>query len=192
MLLILAGIMFVCIFFNEHAVSSTYFISLLICVVLLILDNHYGTILTNYKLTFFLFDLINMVAVCAIIYYEFSKHTIVLNVFLIILVFLSLFTMIVDAFFVKNKNITKVESSFIGIFKVGAMICILTYFFNVSALWFAIDAFLFELADVALKIYFNSYNYTNFNKIKKTQNENEESSLEDRIHSAGEDEGEID
>ena len=55
-LLILAAIMFIGMFFSVNFVGITYFIALLVCIVLLLLDRRYGTILTNYKLTFFLFD----------------------------------------------------------------------------------------------------------------------------------------
>ena len=86
MLASIAIIIFIGMFFSLKFVSAMYFIALLISFVVLILDRKYGTILTNYKLTFFLFDLINLMSVIAIIYYEFTKHTLVLNIFLIALI----------------------------------------------------------------------------------------------------------
>lgn len=192
MLLILALIMFVCMFFSVAAVSNIYFVSLIICVVLLIMDKHYGTLLTNYKLTFFLFDIINMVAVIAIIYYEFTKHSMILNIFLVTLVIIELFLLVLDVVFVKNKNITKNECSLVGAVKIGSMICILTYFFNVSELWYAIDAMLFEIANIVLKIYFNSNKFEKLSEKKMSADEKQVESVENRIRSAGENEGEVD
>lgn len=187
MLLILAVIMFVGMFFNANIVGVTYFVALLVCIVLLLLDKHYGTILTNYKLTFFLFDLINLIAVIAVMYYEFSKHTFILNVFLVVLILAEIFLIFVDIFVVQNKNISKEGCFFVNVVKLGSIICILTYFYRVSELWFAIDALIFEIVSIVLKIYFNS---TKFGKKNDGNNENEKqlNTIESRIHSAGEEE----
>lgn len=190
-LLILAAIMFIGMFFSVNFVGITYFIALLVCIVLLLLDKRYGTILTNYKLTFFLFDLINMIAVIAIIYYEFFKHTFILNLFLIELIIVEAFLFAVDILVVKNKNISKEGCFFVNVVKLGSMICILTYFYKVSTLWFAIDALIFEIASIVLKIYFNSVKFGKINKIE-TEKESEIVKIETRIHSADENEEGID
>lgn len=192
MLLILASIMFACMFFSVDAVADVYFVSLILCVVLLIMDKHYGSLLTNYKLTFFLFDIINVVAVVAIIYYEFTKHSLILNIFLITLVVVECFLIVLDVVFVKNKNITKNECSLVGVVKIGSMICILTYFFNVSVLWYAIDAMFFEIANIVLKIYFNSRKFEKLSEKKPSPEQSRVENIENRIHSAGENEGGID
>lgn len=155
MLASIAIIIFIGMFFSLKFVSAMYFIALLISFVVLILDRKYGTILTNYKLTFFLFDLINLMSVIAIIYYEFTKHTLVLNIFLIALIVFEVALMVLDIFFIHNKNLTRTENLLVDFVKLGSMICILTYFFGVSTLFFAIDALAFEIANFILKIYVN-------------------------------------
>ena len=104
MLASLAVIIFIGMFFSLKFVSAMYFLALLISAVVLILDRKYGTILTNYKLTFFLFDLINLIAVIAITYYESSKHTVVLNIFLISLIVIETLLMVLDIFFIQFRT----------------------------------------------------------------------------------------
>lgn len=155
MLLAIAITIFIGMFFSLTFVSVIYFVALLLSVVVLILDKKYGTILTNYKLTFFLFDLINLIAVIAIIYYEYTTHTKELNIFLIALIAINLVLMIVDIFLIKNKNLTKTENLLIDVVKLCSMISVLTYFFKVSDLVYAIVALVFELINMVLKIYVN-------------------------------------
>ena len=54
----------------------------LVCGVIFILDRKYGSILTNYKVTYLLFEVVNLVAVITVIVYEYTKHTEILNLFL--------------------------------------------------------------------------------------------------------------
>ena len=132
-----------------------------------------------------------MIAVIAIIYYEFFKDTFILNLFLIELIIVEAFLFAVDILVVKNKNISKEGCFFVNVVKLGSMICILTYFYKVSTLWFAIDALIFEIASIVLKIYFNSVKFGKINKIE-TEKESEIVKIETRIHSADESEEGID
>lgn len=187
MLASLAVIIFIGMFFSLKFVSAMYFLALLISAVVLILDRKYGTILTNYKLTFFLFDLINLIAVIAITYYESSKHTVVLNIFLISLIVIETLLMVLDIFFIHNKNLTKPENLLVDSVKLGSMICILTYFFGVSTLFYAVDALAFEIANFILKIYVNR----NQNKAPAKEKEPEENKIVKLIRTNS-DEREID
>ncbi len=155
MQLIIAITIFIGMFFSLTLVSVVYFVALMLSAVVLILDKKYGTILTNYKLTYFLFDLINLIAVIAIVYYENKTNTRELNMFLVALIVSNVVLMIADIFLVKNKNLTKMENLWIDVVKLCSMICLLTYFFKVSELVYAIVAFGFELINLALKIYVN-------------------------------------
>lgn len=94
--------------------------------------------------------------------------------------------MMVDIFLIKNKNLSTNENFLVDVIKLCSMICILTYFFNVSNLFFAIDSFIFEIVAFAIKIYINRDNDS-----KKQKVDSAEQKLEERIHSAGENEGEI-
>ena len=136
-------------------------------------------------MTFFLFDLINLISVIAILYYEYSRHEMILNVFLILLIVIEVLMMIIDFFLIKNKNLSKNESFIVNVVKIASMICILTYFYKVSILFFAIDALFFEVASLVLKIYVN--------KAEKNEEINEpvEPKVEDIIQSAGKDEGDV-
>ena len=67
MQLFIAITIFIGMFFSLTLVSVVYFVALLLSAVVLMLDKKYGTILTNYKLTYFLFDIINLIAVIAIV-----------------------------------------------------------------------------------------------------------------------------
>jgi hypothetical protein len=142
-------------FFSLKLVGIVYFVALLLSAVVLMLDKKYGTILTNYKLTYFLFDLINLIAAIAIVYYENRSNTKELNIFLVAMIVSNVVLMVADIFLVKNKNLTKMENLWIDVVKLCSMICMLTYFFGVSELVYAIVAFGFELINLALKIYVN-------------------------------------
>ena len=155
MMLLSAILAFVGMFFSVKIVSAIYFIAIILSLVLYILDKKYGTLLTNYKLTYMLFELVNLIAVISIVYYEFLNHSEVLNLFLVLLICLEVLMLIIDIFVIKNKNLTKRENLFIDFFKLCAMVCILTYFFNVSKLYFSIFAFVFEAIVLSFKVYCN-------------------------------------
>ncbi len=191
MMSLLAVIMFIGMFFGVVFVGSPYFIAVLICAVILILDRRYGSILTNYKLTYLLFEIVNLIAVISVVYYEYSKHTEMLNIFLILLIVIEVVMAIIDIFLLKNKNLTKIKNVIIDFIKLCSMICIMTYFFNVSKLYFAIFAFVFESMNLAVKI---STYFENLGKKQKTEpeTENQEKTekIEDIIHSNSEGDGE--
>ena len=186
MQLALSLIIFVGMFFSIKLVAGTYFVAILITAVFLILDKKYGSILTNYKLTFLLFDIVNLIAIIAITYYEFVNHSTVLNVFLFILIAIETVSACIDIFVIKNKNVSSRENILVDVVKLSSMICILTYFFNVSDLFFAIDALIFEVASFVLKLYVNKSQVE-----PKSKELTPEKSLEQRIHSAGVNEGEV-
>lgn len=191
MMSLLAVIMFIGMFFGVVFVGSPYFIAMLICAVILILDRRYGSILTNYKLTYLLFEIVNLIAVISVVYYEYSKHTEMLNIFLILLIAIEVVMAIIDIFLLKNKNLTKIKNVIIDFIKLCSMICIMTYFFNVSKLYFAIFAFVFESMNLAVKI---STYFENLGKKQKTEPETESQEktekIEDIIHSNSEGDGE--
>ncbi len=151
MLLPITMIMLVGMFFDVKIVASAYFIALLISVVFLLLDKKYGENVANYKLAFFLFDIINLIAALAVIYYEFRKYSYILNGLLIALVAVLLFLILIDVILLKNNDISKRQSILILFLNVGVMLCILTYFCNVSDLFFVIDALIFEVAIIVAK-----------------------------------------
>lgn len=191
MMSLLAVIMFIGMFFGVIFVGSPYFIAMLICAVILILDRRYGSILTNYKLTYLLFEIVNLIAVISVVYYEYSKHTEMLNIFLILLIAIEVVMAIIDIFLLKNKNLTKIKNVIIDFIKLCSMICIMTYFFNVSKLYFAIFAFVFESMNLAVKI---STYFENLGKKQKsepeTENQEKTEKIEDIIHSNSEGDGE--
>ena len=108
-LAVLSVIMFAGMFFSSKFVGSAYFITLLVCVVFAIIDKANKQNVSNYKLTFFLYELINLIAVIAIIYYEHAFYLSMLNVFLVMLMCIEVVHMVVDVFFIQNKNISKDE-----------------------------------------------------------------------------------
>ena len=151
MMSILALMMFIGMFFGVVFVGSPYFIALLICAILLILDRKYGSILTNYKLVYLLFEIVNLIAVISVVYYEYSKHTEILNTFLILLIVIETLMALIDIFLLKNKKLTRTMNVVIDFIKLCSMICIITYFFGVSKLYFAIFAFVFEAINLTVK-----------------------------------------
>lgn len=187
MLCALSIIMLIAMFFSSTIVAYTFFVGVIVCAIFMVLDRKYGSIFSNYKLTFFLFDLIALIAIISVVYYEISDAGIILNMLLAVLIGVQALMMIVDLFIIKNKNVSKNESLIVDTIKLCSMICILTYFFNVSKLFFAIDALAFEIAGFCIKLYIN--------REKKEQVEEpaqkQETEIEKRIHSAGENEGEI-
>ena len=178
MMSVLAAIMFVGMFFSVRIVGGAYFIALLICAIIFILDRKYGSILTNYKVTYILFELVNFIAVLSVICYEYTKHTETLNVFLFLLIVLELVMGIIDIFLIKNKQLTKTKNVIIDFIKLCSMICVITYFFNVSKLFFAIFAFVFESVNIAVKV----INYIE-TKNQVLEQVVDQEKLEDIIHS---------
>ncbi len=185
MLVPIAIIMLVGMFFSAKIVGNAYLIAVVIAFVFLLLDKYLGEKLTNYKLLYFLLDLINLVAVIAITYYEYKNHTMVLNIFLVVLMAVLVFLLFTDILLVNNKDFTKRATVFIGLVKLGAMICILTYFYNVSDLFFVIDALIFELANITIKTVFGTV------KKPKKEDSNNEFDLVSIIRST-EEEGDLD
>lgn len=179
MMSLLAIFMVVGVFFGVGYVRLSYFIALIICVTLLILDKKSNSNLTNYKLTYLLFEIVNLIAVVSVIYYEYSKHTGILNLFLILLLAIEMLMCFIDIFVLKNKNLSRRINIAIDFVKLCSMICIITYFFDVSDLYFAIFAFAFELTNIVLKVW--SY-FKNKNNQNKAIEDNLES-IEDIIHS---------
>lgn len=176
MMLLSAILAFVGMFFSVKIVSAIYFIAIILSLVLYILDKKYGTLLTNYKLTYMLFELVNLIAVISIVYYEFANHSEVLNLFLILLICLEVLMLIIDIFVIKNRNLTKRENLVIDFFKLCSMVCILTYFFNVSKLYFSIFAFVFEAIVLVFKV------YCNLEDKPQVEEKAEEEIIEDAIH----------
>ncbi len=168
MLLPITFIMLIGMFFDVKFVASAYFIAILVSVVFFMLDKKYGDSVANYKLAFLLFDIINLIAIIAVVYYEFTKHSKLLNIMLIALMAVLLFLILIDVNLLKNKDISKKYSVFIGLLNLGVMICILTYFCNVSELFFVIGALVFEVAIIVLKtiIIFKKHK-----KVKEQENE---------------------
>ncbi|MBQ8452010.1 MAG: hypothetical protein IJ538_04485 [Clostridia bacterium] len=159
--------MLIGIFFSPLVVANVYFVAAILCVVLVLMNIRASGFKTNYKLTFFFIDLTTAVAVAAIIYYEYSVHTNLLNILLMCLGAIELALICIDLFVIKSRNFTNIESEIINIFKLGTMICILTYFYSVSSLWFAVDAIIFEVCQIFLKIYFNVVKLGRKQEIKK-------------------------
>ena len=183
--LVLALTILVGMFFSFVLAAGAYFVAVILFVVFLILDKKYGASLLNYKHSFFLFDAINLIGIVAVLYYEFANHAKILNLLLIVLMVIKVLVLLVDAFVIKTKNLSNNEYVLANTVQLCSMICILTYFVNVSNLFFAVDALLFEFAAFALKLYINREN-----KPKVVENK-KDSSLEDRIHSAGNGEGDV-
>ena len=152
MLVPIAIVMLFGMFFSLRFVANSYFIALLIACVFMMLDRHHGENLTNYKLAFFVFDFINLIATITVVYFEYIKQSLLLNILLIVLIAIFVVLLIVDGVLLKNKNITKKFSSFVNLLNIGTMICILTYFFNVSELFFVIDALVFEISILIIKL----------------------------------------
>ena len=185
----MAMFMLVGMFFSVSFVRDVYFAVLILAIVFFMLNKKYGKLVANHKLGFILFEIINLIAIIAIIYYEFSKFTLVLNLFLIALVVVECLLLVVDIFYIKNEKINVQENLFIAVVKLGSFICILTYFFKVSTLFFAIDALIFELANLILKFLFEKLDIPDFGNEKNE--EKEPSQIEKIIDSAAENEGEI-
>ena len=184
--LVLALTILIGMFFSFILVAGAYFVALILFVVFLVLDKRYGSMISNYKQSFFLFDAINLIGVIAVIYYEFAQHSPILNTLLIVITVIKVFVMLVDAFVIKNKNISNNEYVLANTVQLCSMLCVLTYFVNVSNLFFAVDALMFEIAAFALKIYINREN-----KPKIPVAGKKDDSLEERIHSAGNGEGDV-
>lgn len=183
MLVPIAIVMLFGMFFSLRFVANSYFIALLIAVVFMMLDRHHGENLTNYKLAFFVFDFINLIATITVIYFEYSKQSLILNILLIALIAIFVILLIVDGVLLKNKNITKRYSSFVNLLNIGTMICILTYFFNVSELFFVIDALVFEISILIIKLIIE------YGKHKKNNENKDEFDLVSIIRA---DEGDLD
>ena len=187
MLLALALMNFASTFINFYIASATFFITIIVVVVFLVLDRKYGSDLSNYKMTFFLLDLICIIALVTVLVYEYSTASMILNGFMFLLIGMLVLSLIIDWFLIKNQRFTNNENTLVNVVKLCSMICILTYFFNVSDLFFAIDSLIFEVAGFILKIYLNMDDSQ-----KKTEEKVEEPTIEEMISSVGQNEGDLD
>jgi len=195
LLIAMALAIFVGIFFSVKFVGATYFVVIIICFVYYLLDKKYGKKLSNYKQTFFMFDLINLVAMVGVLYYEFTYHTTLINALLIALITIEFVQTILDLTFIKNTNFTTKETVFIDGIKLGAMICFLTYFYKVSTFWYAVIALTFEVINLILKIYYNIHNGKIMPQENEKINEKAEKTVEEIIQQQDNDdeiEGDLD
>lgn len=183
----LAVVIFVGMFFDVKFVGAPYFIAMIICAVIFLLDRKFATLLTNYKLTYFLFELVNLMAIISVVYYEYENLDKNLEVFLILLLVVEVLMAVIDIFLLKNKDLNRTKNLIIDFIKLCSMICIITYFFGVSKLYFAIFALVFEAMNIALKV---STYFENLNKKDKVVETKKEEKLEDIIHSESEGDGE--
>lgn len=153
-------------FFSVKIVSAVYFITFIITVVYYVLNIKYGKKLSNYKQSLVMFNIINLAAVFSIIYYEASKHSNLIITFLSLLIVIELLSFIFDVFFVKSENFNLSEIIIIYCMILGIMICVLTYLFDVSDLWYVIIAFVLELAVFILRL---GFTYKNMAHSKQKQ-----------------------
>lgn len=191
MMSFLAVFIFVAMFFSVKLVGAPYFIAMLICAVIFIMDRKFGTLLTNYKLTYLLYEIVNLLAVISVVYHEQKTYDETLKLFLILLIVVEVFMAIIDVLLLKNKDLNRTKNLIIDFFKLCSMICILTYFFGVSKLYFAIFALVFESMNIAVKVatYFESINHKE-KKIEEKKEQKIEEKIEDIIHSESERSGE--
>ncbi len=146
-------VMIICAFFSLTAVGSVYFVMMLLVVVFIILDKHYGFFITNYKPIFIMFDLGSFVSLVTVMCYEYKLHSLTLNIFLWMILAVRLSLIVVDCVFIKNKFITKKECLLIDFIQICSMICVLTYFYQVSTFWYSVVAFALALLNIVVKIY---------------------------------------
>ena len=134
---------------------------------------------------FFLFELINLIAIVAVWYYERNVWDIALTISVSLLMFIEVLLMLLDVFLIKNY--TNKESYFVNFVKLCSMICMLTYFFNVSELYFAIFAIGFEIVNFIIKLYFAG----NLAKLNIEKLNNNEEKIEELIRDSDNEEGEV-
>lgn len=175
------------IFFGATVVGIVYFCVLLLTTVFLVIDKYQTEALTNYKTIFVLLDVVNFIAVLSILIYEWAEHTIGFNIMMFLFLALEIAMILFVCLKKKKSNTTKVESVFVGILKIGSMICMLTYFYGVSTLFFAIDAMIFEVSNLVIQICFNRIDIKP-KSVKITDNQK----LQEIIQKPLEDEGDLD
>ena len=180
MMSLLAAMIFVGMFFSIKFVAAVYFIALIISALILLLDKKYGTLLANYCMVYLLFDIVNLIAIISIIYYEFSSKMVALDWFLSILIIIEGLMALIDIFVLRNNDLTKNKNLSIDFLKLCSMICLITYFFNVSKLYFSVLALGFEMLNLLVKV-----SVLNDKKKKMTKNEKKEQ-IEEIIHLNGE------
>ena len=182
-LIALAILIFIAMFFSSTIVGVLYFVAMLVMVVILLMNKKYGVNLTNHKIVFFLLDTINLMAVIAIIYYEYSKHSSILNIFLISLVVFSLLLLVIDSLVLTDTFSSSGEILIIDIAQLCSMICIFTYFNRVSEFWFAIVALLLEILEIVIKIVFRVKLKTKPTVVGSIEMQNKEASNLEKIES---------
>lgn len=187
MFMSLIAFMIVGIFFGATVVGIVYFCVLLLTTVFLLIDKYQTEALTNYKTIFVLLDVVNFIAVLSILIYEWAEHTVGFNIMMFLFLALEIAMILFVCLKKKKSNTTKVESVFVGILKIGSMICMLTYFYGVSTLFFAIDAMIFEVSNLVIQICFNRIDIKP-KSVKITDNQK----LQEIIQKPLEDEGDLD
>ena len=180
-------LMFISMIFGATIVGIVYFCALLLTLVFLGMDRSSAEPLANYKALFILLDIINLVAIIAILIFEWFVHSIVLNILLFVFAGVEVFMITHQGLNMKARTTSKVESVFVGILKIGSMICMLTYFYGVSSLFFAIDAMIFEIANLGIKICFNKIDIK-----EKSDKITEEDKIESMIQKPEDDGGDLD
>ncbi len=146
--------MFISCFFSLLSVANIYFCMLLVVIVFIVLDKKYGFFIANYKIIFTMFDLSNLMAVVAVLIYEYMSHSVTLNIFLFIMMGIMIVMLLIDILFLKNHLLAKKECLLIDFIQICLMICMLTYFYGVSSYWYSVVAVIFEIIAAMLKCYY--------------------------------------
>lgn len=176
--------MIVGMFFNLTVVGTSFFLAAIISAVITIIDRLGDGLNSNSKLIFIVCDVLILIALLAICYFESFRRWNVVDILLTIFAILEVTILLVDIFYIKNGKISKHGLTIVDLLKFGTIVCILAYFFKVSSLWFAIDALVFESSSLVLKIVLSHFSKQKAARVEKSEEEN----IESRIHSAGEDE----
>ena len=191
MLIALSVLMIIGIFLGSSFVGVLFFISLLVVIVFTILDKKYGKQLASHEDYYLFVDIICLIAISAIMYYEDANQSKILKIFLALLGTSIGVLILLDFLYCKDEFYVKKECLIIDFTQICSMICILAYFYKVSEFWFAVVALVFEIINIILRVVFT----TKQKKLLETQSEttgsdkileNQEVSVEDKISSNNE------
>jgi len=186
MLSILSVSMLISMFFGETVVEVLYFVGIIILVVFSILDRKYGMALTNHKLVYLLFDVVNFLAVSTILYYENSNLSLDFNLALIGLIVLNLILILLDSFVMNDKFLVNEECKIINSALICTMIGVFTFFYKPSNLWFIIVSIAFAVINLVLKLVFTFNQRKMQEEAIDNKNSDDVKKVEDIIYSNNE------
>lgn len=145
--------MFFAVFLGIEFFAITQFLGILVMFIFYMLDKKYGEELCDHKITHFLFNIITLISLIALLGFEIENYSITLSALIIVDIIVVSILVLLDISYVDDGFFDKFWCNIINTTKLCSMICICTYYNGAISIIFAILIIVLSLANVFAVVY---------------------------------------